>query len=107
MGEYQPLIGFMNKIVRNNTGHILFRFKPGRGDPNVVRQIAAHLFSQGLDDRLNAAAAVEYVVHDEKPVFPVGMLDNVLQSMDTDLFISFVDTVVRRGPDSNVIGFYT
>jgi hypothetical protein len=27
--------------------------------------------------------------------------------MDTDFFISLVDTVVRRGPDSDMIGFYT
>jgi hypothetical protein len=35
--ENQPLIGFMDKIVRNNAGHIFFRLKPRRGDPDVVR----------------------------------------------------------------------
>ena len=40
----QPLIGFVNKIIRNNAGYISFRLKPGRCDSDVIRQISAHFY---------------------------------------------------------------
>ena len=47
-----------------------------------------------LDDSFDATAAVPCIVHNEESVIQVCMLDNILQAMHPDSFISFVDTAM-------------
>ena len=91
MGENQPLVGFVNIIIRNNVRKVIFWFKPCRRNTDVVRQVTPHLGTKRLDDGLNAAAGIKDIVHDKQAVFPVGLPDDVLQAVDPDRFISFFD----------------
>ena len=90
MGENQPLVGLVNIIIRGNVGYIKFRLEPGRGHPDIFGKVAAHLVLEGFDNSLYAGAGVKDIIHDEQPVFPVGLFDDVLQPVDADLFSLFL-----------------
>ena len=105
VGENQPLIGFMNVIVRNNVRYISVRFIPSCSNADVFGQIAAHPFLKSCKDRLDAASAIKYIVHNQQPVIPVGIPDDIFQAVNPNLFIPLVDAEIRRRPNGDMIRF--
>ena len=94
MGENQPLVGFVDVIIRDYVGDVVFWFEPGRGNADIFGKITAHSGLEGFHYGSDAGAGVKDIVYDQQPVFPVGLFDDVLQPMDADLFLSLFDAII-------------
>lgn len=93
--KYKPSVGFMDIVIRYHVGHIVLGLEPRGSDANIVRQVAAHLFAQGLNDGSDAVTAIENVVNNEESVLPIGVSNDIFQGVHTYLLFPFVDAVIR------------
>jgi hypothetical protein len=101
--EDDPLVRLVHKVV----GHLVYlvarRFEVDGPHTYVPGHSAAQSFVQLLEDGFDAAAAVPYVIHNEKTALRPQTLREVAEVVHFDGRIGRVDVSVARRADGNVV----
>ena len=72
----------MHEVVGQQGAAVTQRLIVDGGGPDSMRQIAAAAPTQLLDDGLEAAAGVEYIVHQQQPIIGLEPRHQIVKGMD-------------------------
>lgn len=104
MGENQPLVRFVNKIVRWHVSFPLGGLVVNCCDLDDVGGVAAALLTKFAQDGIDAKTGIKNIINDEEFVVGTDVVDNIAQAMDPHFGTALGDAAVGRGSDGNVVG---
>jgi len=103
VGEDQPSVGIVNPEIRFEVLHIARWFVVHGGDLDSLGKVLSTLAFELGKHGLYASATVENIIDNQQLVVGIDVRDDVLQAMDTYLFLLFFANI-RGCSDGNVIG---